>query len=145
MHVQIGVFWAVMLCSVVASYQTARHHITGDNVLLFMGSAARTLHFTGIYILLPLLTVLEASLKLKIANIYRLALCSFLKSSDILYSMLTYVPNCFILANENMFIPVAGRTLGILILFLVANFDFTYSWSLSSVYSSVFVSFQFIL
>lgn len=94
MHVQIGVFWAVMLCNVVASYQTARHHFTGDNSLLYMGSAARTLYFTGIYILPPLLTVPEASLKLKIANIYPLALRSVFKSSDILCARLAYTPNC---------------------------------------------------
>jgi hypothetical protein len=59
-----------------------------------MDSAARALYFTGIYIFPPLLTVLEASLKLKIANIYPLALCSVFRSSDILYARLTYVPNC---------------------------------------------------
>jgi hypothetical protein len=94
MLVQIGVFWAVMLCSVVASYQTARYHITGDDSLLYMGSTARTLYFTGIYILPPLHTVPEASLKLKIAKIYPLALCSVFKSSNILCARLTYVPNC---------------------------------------------------
>jgi hypothetical protein len=89
MHVQIGVSWAVMVCIVVARYQTARHHITGDNSLLYMGSAARTLYFTGICILPPLLTVLEASLKLKIANIYPLVLCSVFKSSDNFCARLT--------------------------------------------------------
>ena len=53
MHVQIGVFWAVMLCSVMASCQTARYHITGDNNFLYKGRAARTLYFTGIFILPP--------------------------------------------------------------------------------------------
>jgi hypothetical protein len=41
-----------------------------------------------------LLTVPEASLKLKIANIYPLALCSVFKSSDIFCARLAYVPNC---------------------------------------------------
>ena len=118
MHVQIGVFWAVILCSVVASYQTARHHIREDNSLLYMGSAARTLYYTGVYILPPLLTVPEASLKLKIANTYPLALCSVFRSSDILCARLTSIPNCNVVilslpCVENISVRVVGRTLGI--------------------------------
>ena len=142
---QIGVFWAMMLCSVMASCQTASHHITRDNSLLYMGSAARTSYFTSIYILPPLLTVPEAFIKLKIASSYLLVLFS----SDILGTSLTCIPNCKVVILSSpmrtyQFMWQAEPWV-IWILFLVASCDVTYSWSLSSVSSLVFVSLQFIL
>jgi hypothetical protein len=45
------------------------------------------------HVLPPLLPVLEAALKMKIASSYPLALCSVYTSSDVLCARLTYIFN----------------------------------------------------